>query len=612
MAIPMQGGLGQVSAPPPPPKPVDLGANQINNLDKVTEQDREPTYAEKAVADRAAASKELDRQINVLRAGLERRMTPAFDPALMKLAAGFLKPTRTGSFGESAGYAAEGYADENEKQIARDAQVQKMHMELLEKQQALRSQSAIDQFTLNRFGNKAPAGMMQTSPPQGSPMGSPAGAPMGGAPSSGAPEPSAMSLMPGQLPQSRNAPVGRASPTGGSIEMPPITDAQIAEANLIDSSGKLAKQLTEEAKLQREDIIMIDGKPYLKSQRKFLEGSPDTIVDRDFGRYVGTKKVPMWFAAQYDAVKSEALQQNRPELVFDFLKKHDMIEKPRMGDSGKPEYETPDEEKRRKELMQKRAEAQIGEEKGQISALETNARTARDTSNLTKDIRATAESNKTAFDLLNSPGIADAVKRAAERGITAGSLGNFSIPTRELESYKLSDSDRQALQLLAQKMSQLTVQFRKSARAPGEGATTESEGRLYAELGALPSDTAKVIRLKMEALDEKAKYDQQVFVAWNKFSKNPENTYRDFLASAYEPNSALNNINEAYDARLEKMRKNNADLFRTSPKAPESKPAASSSAPSAPPTVSGDNDPAYKRLQPGEQYIFNGKVMTKK
>lgn len=609
MALPMQGGLGQVSAPPPPPKPVNPSEVQANNLDKVTEQDREPTYAEKAVADRAAASKELEKQINVLRAGLERRMTPAFDPALMKLASGFLKPTRTGSFGESAGYAAEGYADENEKQIARDAQIQKMHLELLEKQQALRSQSAIDQFTLNRFGNKAPAGMMQT--PQGAPAApqeAPAGAPMGGAT---APKQSgAMSLMPGQMPTSQ--PVGRTSPTGGSIEMPPITDAQIAEANLIDPSGKLAKQLTEEAKLQREDVIMIDGKPYSRATRQFLPGSPDTMIDRDFGRYVGTKKVPMWFAAQYDAVKSQALQQNRPELVFDFLKKHDMIEKPRTGDSGKPEYESVDEKKRREELIQERAKSQIGEEKGQIAALETNARTARDTSNLTKDIRATAESNKTAFDLLNSPGIADAVKRAAERGITAGSLGNFSIPTRELESYKLSDSDRQALQLLAQKMSQLTVQFRKSARAPGEGATTESEGRLYADLGALPSDTAKVIRLKMEALDEKAKYDQQVFMAWSKFSKNPENTYRDFLASAYEPNAPLNNINEAYDARLEKMRKNNADLFRTSPKAPESKPSASSSAPSAPPTVSGDNDPAYKRLQPGEQYIFNGKVMTKK
>jgi hypothetical protein len=602
LPAPQQGGLGAMSAQPPQVNPDAVEANLVE------EKQKEPSYAEKAVADRAAASKELDRQINVLRAGLERRMTPAFDPALMKLAAGFLKPTRTGSFGESAGYAAEGYADENEKQIARDAQIQKMHMELLEKQQALRSQSVIDQYTLNRFGNKAPAGMMQTSAPQGSPA--PQGTPMGGAPAPAPKQSSAMSLMPGQMPTSPT--VGRTSPTGGAIEMQPITDAQIAEANLIDTSGKLAKQLTEEAKLQREDVIMIDGKPYSRATRQFLPGSPDTMIERDFGRFVGPKKVPMWFAAQYDAVKSEAIQQNRPELVFEFLKKHEMIEKPRTGDSGKPEYETPADEKLRKELMQKRAEAQIGEEKGQITALETNARTARDTSNLTKDIRATAESNKKAFDLLNNPGIADAVKRAAERGITAGSLGNFSIPARELESYTLSGDDRQALQLMAQKMSQLTVQFRKSAMAPGEGATTESEGRLYAELGALPSDTAKVIRLKMEALDEKAKYDQQVFVAWNKFSKNPENTYRDFLASAYEPNSALNNINEAYDARLEKMRKNNADLFRTSPKAPESKPAASSSAPSAPPTVSGDNDPAYKRLQPGEQYIFNGKVMTKK
>jgi cell division septation protein DedD len=320
-----------------------------------------------------------------------------------------------------------------------------------------------------------------------------------------------------------------------------------------------------------------------------------------------------------------------------------MMEPTRKGANCFPEYETPEDKKRREDIIQERLKAQIGEEKGQITALESNARLARDTINVAKDIRATAEANKTAFDLMNDPGIADAVKRAAERGITAGSLGNFSIPARELESYKLSYEDRQALQLMAQKMSQLTVQFRKSARAPGEGATTESEGRLYAELGALPSDTAAVIRLKMEALEEKAKFDQAVFRAWSKFSKDPSNTYRDFLSSAYEDGTELNKIMENYDARLEKMRRSNADLFRTTPKpaaapaapaapakpaapaqqapaqpvptktAPPAKPAETApQAPIAPPVVTGDDDPAYKALKPGQQYIYNGTVRTKK
>jgi hypothetical protein len=35
-------------------------------------------------------------------------------------------------------------------------------------------------------------------------------------------------------------------------------------------------------------------------------------------------------------------------------------------------------------------------------------------------------------------------------------------------------------------------------------------------------------------------------------------------------------------------------------------------APKAPPTVSGDDDPVYKSLEPGQQYIYNGRVKTKK
>jgi len=138
--------------------------------------------------------------------------------------------------------------------------------------------------------------------------------------------------------------------------------------------------------------------------------------------------------------------------------------------------------------------------------------------------------------------------------------------------------------LLAQKMSQLTVQFRKSARAPGEGATTESEGRLYADLGALPSDTAKVIIFKMDALEEKAKVDQAIFKAWSKFSKNPENSYREFQASGYEKGTELYNIYADYDSTLEKMRQNNSDVFRTSPK----------------PTNAAK--PGEKAVKPGESY----------
>ena len=59
----------------------------------------------------------LDQHIQRLQDSLSSRNTnQTFDPALLKLAQGFLAPTKTGSFGESAGAAAGAYADEQAKQ----------------------------------------------------------------------------------------------------------------------------------------------------------------------------------------------------------------------------------------------------------------------------------------------------------------------------------------------------------------------------------------------------------------------------------------------------------------------------------------------------------------
>jgi hypothetical protein len=525
MALPTpMGGLGTMSAGQPPVNPDAVEANIVE------EKQKEPSYAEKAVADRAAASKELDRQINVLRAGLERRMTPAFDPALMKLAAGFLKPTRTGSFGESAGYAAEGYADENEKQIARDAQIQKMHLELLEKQQALRSQSAIDQFTLNRFGNKAPSGMMQT--PQ-----TPQGAPMGGAPmpaTSTAPEkPSAMALMPGQMPSS--PPVGRTSPTGGAIEMQPITDAQIAEANLIDTSGKLAKQLTEEAKLQREDVIMIDGKPYSRATRQFLPGSPDTMIERDFGNYVGPRKVPMWFAAQYDAVKSEAIQQNKPELVFEFLKKNDMLQKPRATEGAKPEYETLDERKIREDLEKqaqlKRTEGDIADNKDLKSGLYSSGRAANGTI-LTADSiykLATNPTTKGAFGVLQNANVQSAILGAISEGVqTPGGSIKFSGIEDAVRKLGGTDAEINAALQASRYYADLELQYARTY-LKGQGAVSDNERRIVARLGGSLSDTPSIAAAKAETIKTRAEFDRHkadMLYEWEK--KNPTAYVKDF------------------------------------------------------------------------------------
>ena len=219
---------------------------------------------------------------------------------------------------------------------------------------------------------------------------------------------------------------------------------------------------------------------------------------------------------------------------------------------------------------------------------------------------------------MNDDGVATAVMRAAKQGLQAGNLGSISIPTDTVyQGVKLSKEDREALQLFARDYANLTVAFRKAARVPGEGTTTEREGDLYASLGALPTDTAKVIRLKSEFIEMKGKYDQEVFKAWNKFSKNPDNSYRDFLGS-----EELARINDAYDRRLGEVQRANADLLRPRTKAdkapakPATTPAAprpaAQTAPSGPPRISGKNDPVFKNLPAGSVYIDTDGTVRKK
>jgi hypothetical protein len=91
-------------------------------------------------------------QIDLLTKSVNVRQNRMFDPVLMKMAAGFAKPTKTGSFGESLGYAAEMGADEAEKEAIREQAAVKLRQELMEKKMALNKQDLMSQFTAQRLG----------------------------------------------------------------------------------------------------------------------------------------------------------------------------------------------------------------------------------------------------------------------------------------------------------------------------------------------------------------------------------------------------------------------------------------------------------------------------
>ena len=207
----------------------------------------------------------LNEQTNKLLESLDARKNRLFDPMLMKAAAGFLAPTKTGSFGESLGYAATAAADEAEKEFARSQQMEKLKFELAQKQYDQAQQQAIQGHLMNKMspgfsltGGAGPTTSMQTPTTAGTAPGQPA-------------------------PAAGGAPAGAVTKTGAPMQVGRITDKDIMEAMLLDPSGKLAQQYREAAKMQQEDVIQINNRPYSRSRQEFLAQDPNAIVEVDFG-----------------------------------------------------------------------------------------------------------------------------------------------------------------------------------------------------------------------------------------------------------------------------------------------------------------------------------------
>jgi len=85
-------------------------------------------------------------QMEKLIRALDARRNMPFDPMLMRVAGALLQPTKTGSAGESIGYAATAAADEAEKQALRGVDIAKMEFELGEKMR--QQQQGVDALQL--------------------------------------------------------------------------------------------------------------------------------------------------------------------------------------------------------------------------------------------------------------------------------------------------------------------------------------------------------------------------------------------------------------------------------------------------------------------------------
>jgi hypothetical protein len=550
MAQQPQGGLGAMAPRPPapapqpnaqPPNPAQA-AQRISGLEQETPVEED--FLERALRNKRAQEAALNSQIEALKNSLDSRMSPPFNTSLMAAASGFLRPTKTGGFGESAGYAAEAYAAETDKEMARKQAVDKAKLELAQKQAAMQSQNLMFEHQMQMSGyDPKELTTLVTGPAGGSPLG---GTPAGAEPTEGAPA-------------TRRAP----------REPRMITERDIQVAYAI--SPDYGKQVMEQAKFQQDKFMSTPQGVIRKDTGKAVDTGLESTIETSIP-FVGVEKVTQGQLAQIRQLNKQ-YPAGHPERADQFARFYSS--EGIGGATYTPAVEGRPAESRMKTASEREIEktSEIETQKARIKTSEERASTlidrgmaADNTKQIALDMSAYADSNPRAFQLMQTATLKDAVLRSIEKGGAP-----LNISPRTILEYKLQDKDIEALQMYAQKSAQLTVELRKASRAPGEGATTESEGRLYAQVEALPSDTARVIGLKSELLALRTDYDKAAATLWVEWrDQNPGKSFDKFRLSSDE----FKSLRKSYDSTLEAVRKANTDLLSTKTPKPETTPSA--------------------------------------
>lgn len=557
MATPIQGGLSQASAKPQAQAAkFDTDAVQAENL----ESQAKPTGLKDKVVDDLGDQREaLNNALLRMRESLDARKNRMFDPVLMQTAAGFLKPTKTGSFGESLGNAAENAGVAAERQLQTDAENQKLELELLGREQEFRQQLGGDTLMSALLGGPKTGGV----PP-------PASAPSGAVKVAGTAPSVDLTTQSGQQQVVADVRDGRIK----------VTDEILAIASRV--APKMLPFLQEMRKSQgEEDKIKIEREKLEKSTRKLVPRGLRTEREANQGEY-----------AQYLAALNQYQSDGDEQKLLNFYDKLGWLESEqargrKIAKEGETSVISPaktqSEMEAEKESATKTASARA-EAAGKMEArLGLQAEAAFENSNIARDMIGYANNNPLVFDLMNRPGLGNAIARAVQEGVNVGNF-NINLPVGIIKQYELSSNDLTALQMFMQKSAQLQSRGRQLNRTPGEGSTSDYETKLLGGIYALPSDSQRAIILKSDALIMQGMFDEERFKLWNKKSKESGYTYNDFLVD-----DDFKALKADYRKKLDAIREENMDLL--SPKKKDKNPPANPPA-NAPATKLPPNNPS--------------------
>lgn len=576
---PVQGGLGAMAKPPVanlaanPAQPSEAkDAARISAMEQDTILSPEEV-ARKAMVDRKAQSQALEAQLQLLTQSLDARMNPGYNVPLMNLAAGLLKPTRTGSFGESLGYGLENYSKSSQEEMAQKQLVEKQRLEYMQKIADLQNQRSMTDFQMAELNPRTTLLTGAENPP---------GAAQAGAPTAGTP--------------AANAPA-MPSVAGSSR---PMTIDRVKQAYAIDPSGKLGKQFEEQLKLEQEAIRIRRGQ---------LTSTPEGMFNLDTGQYEKTNpylEKPVNFdfgplnppgqnnrpATQDQIQRWNKVNKRDSQSVLDFAVGEGWLAAPSgAGNTAK------DPLGRRSTVLSpdELEEQKLAREAGQAGVLENQKLDIADNAKIRQGIYqagrdsygqvlsseqlyrlATDPKTSGAFGVLQGNDVKSAVLGAIAEGVQTpgGSIkfGGIEDAVRKMTGTK--EEVNAALQA-ARYYAELELNYARTY-LKGQGAVSDNERKIVGKIGGSLSDTPQVAAAKAETMMARSAYDKQlsdVYYQWEQ--KNPGKMVKEFERTP-EFNKLQNQFNEHMGLLDKKYFPSSAPSPAAAP------PAASPAAPAAP------------------------------
>lgn len=578
MATPQTvGGLGAMA--PKPPTPDAAPANPAQAAQRISSLEQAPVeedFMERALRNKRAQEEALNSQIEALKNSLDSRMKPPFDPALMAAAAGFLRPTKTGGFGESAGYAAEAYASETDKEMARRQAVDKAKLELAQKQAQMQSQNLMFEHQMQMAGYDPKETTTLTTGPGSAPSGgAPSGAPTAGAPARAPREPRT------------------------------ITERDIQMAYAI--SPEYGKQLMEQAKFQQDKFMSTPQGVIRKDTGKAFDTGYDTVIETSLP-YIGVDKVTQKQLAKINQL-DEQFPAGHPQRADQFARLYASIgvggvsapsgspsaggsSAPAAGGSSAAPAGTPSgtpsavpsaggfsspsvggmkfsaQREFERKMAEKAQEADIGVDaaarteanKKQIDTYQklkdkiySDVDNARPMINNAGFVYKFATDPKTqgAFGVLSQGDVGGAIGTLVAEGLSTPG-GGIKIAGIEnaVRLMKGTPAEIAAAQQLASNYAELELAYRnKYFTGTGGGAISDKEQAVVQRIGGNLSDTAQVAAAKAEIILARAKFDQALgnkFYDWE--AQNPKSSIQVFKRS-----EGYKKLTDDYDLHMDKL-----------------------------------------------------------